>query len=517
MHNNGVVMAETVQLSERANGNLLVLGGGTAGFLAALSLQRRLPEAKVRVLQSSKLGVIGVGEGSLRQLPAFLHKYLGIDPARFFSEVKPTWKLGIRFKWGRGDFNYSFSPQLDVMHPHPDLERPLGFYCFDEMEDHCVSSVMMRNDQVFLRDRKGGLEIGDDVGYHLDNRRLASFLERYALEQGIELIDDLVTDVTLNDQGVETLHLESGNTVSADLFVDCSGFAALLLGKKLDEPFVSYRGSLFCDRAIIGGWERTDEPIHPYTTSQTMQAGWCWQIEHEERINRGYVYSSDFISDDDAEAEYRALNPKVEQTNIVRFRSGRYERAWVKNVVAIGNSAGFVEPLEATAIAAICTASRALAETLAECGAQPVTDTMRRGFNHHNERNWDTIADFLAVHYRFNGLIDSPFWAACRADVDLRGAQPIVDYYRENGPSQLWRLTLEDPMCRFKLDGYYTLLVGQQVPHAKLDAPTTRERAAYEKLREATRRYVSRGVTVPEALALIRGPQWQWQPEHYAA
>ena len=357
---------------------MLVLGGGTAGFLAALTLRRRLPDLRITVLQSSKLGVIGVGEGSLRQLPAFLHGYLGIDPKRFFEEVRPTFKLGIRFLWGeRGDFNYSFSPQLDVTHPHPDLPRPMGFYCFDEMEDHCVASVLMRNDCVSLRDHNGRPDMSDDYGYHLDNRRLAAFLETYALEQGIELVDDLVTDVLQNDAGIAELRLESGAAMSADMYVDCSGFASLLLGKTLNQPFLSYRSSLYCDRAVIGGWDRTHEALHPYTTSETMDNGWCWQIEHELRINRGYVYSSDFTSDEAAEAEFRNRNPLIKDTNLVRFRSGRFENAWVHNVVAIGNSAGFVEPLEATAIAAICSTSKALAETLAENGVA-VSATARR-------------------------------------------------------------------------------------------------------------------------------------------
>ena len=496
---------------------ILVLGGGTAGFLSALALKKCLPNKTITVLQSSKLGIIGVGEGSLRQLPAFLHSYLGIDPALFFDEVAPTWKLGIRFLWGaRQDFNYSFSPQLDVTHPHPDLPRPVGYYCFDELEDHCVASVMMRNDSVFRRDRSGKPLIEGDFGYHLDNRRLAAFLEKYALAQGVELLDDLVTDVRLSEGGVEALQLESGASCSADLYVDCSGFASLLLGRYLEEPFVDYRSTLFCDRAVIGGWERSDEPIHPYTTSETMDAGWCWQIEHEHRINRGYVYSSDFLTDEEAEQEFRARNPNIDQTGLVRFRSGRYENAWVKNVVAIGNSAGFVEPLEATAIGVICSAAKAVAESLAESAGR-VTPSIRKEFNAYNCRSWDSIADFLAVHYRFNTMLDTEFWRSCREHVDLRGAERIVDYYRENGPSQLWRLTLEDSVCRFRLDGYYTLLVGQKVPHARLGEMTPRELAAWRRLREATRQYAADGVGVGEVLDTLRSPSWQWQPEHFAA
>ena len=497
--------------------HVLVLGGGTAGFLAALTLRKKLPtETRVTVLQSSKLGIIGVGEGSLRQLPDFLHNYLDIDPARFFKEVGPTWKLGIRFKWGkRGDFDYTFSPQVDVTHQHPDLPRPIGYYCFDEMRDHCVTSTMMRNDLVYLQ-TKDGLSMQSDFGYHLDNKKFATFLQAFALESGIELIDDLVTDITMNEQGVHTLHLESGTEASADLYVDCSGFAALLLGKQLKEPFISYTDSLFCNRAVIGGWDRTSEPVHPYTTSETMQAGWSWQIEHENHINRGYVYASDFITDDQAETEFREANSKVENTAIVHFRSGRYERAWVKNVVAIGNSAGFVEPLEATAIAAICSASKALAESLGT-SPWPTTDTVRRQFNHYNARSWDTIADFLAIHYRFNQRYQNDFWRTCQNEVNLRGAQPIVDFYRENGPSHLWRLTLEDPVCRFRLDGYYTLLLGQQVPHALQDSVTAKERAAFSKLQQATAQYAAHGLGVTEALDHVRHPNWHWQPQHFAA
>lgn len=495
--------------------HLLVLGGGTAGFLTALTLRRRMPDAEITVLQSSKLGVIGVGEGSLRQLPGFLHRTLGIDPAAFFEAVRPTWKLGIRFVWGgRDHFDYTFSPQLDVTHPHPDLTHPMGWYCQREMRNHCVASVLMDNDLVYRTDASGEPIIEGDFGYHLENHRLAAFLEHTALARNIRLIDDTVLDVDVDETGVTALRLESGATASADLYVDCSGFASLLIGKHLFEDFVSYRDSLFCDRAVIGGWERTSEPVHPYTTSETMNCGWCWQIEHEDRINRGYVYSSDFISDEDAEKEFRAKNPKLTDTRIVHFRSGRFRNAWVRNVVAIGNSAGFVEPLEATAIAAICSIAHALAETVGECGTQ-ASDAVRAQFNQYNARSWDSIRDFLAVHYKFNSRLDNEFWRACRNDVALHGAERIVDFYRANGPSSLWRLTLEDPICRFKLDGYFTMLVGQQVAHDRVDEVSDTEWAAWQKLQAATTQFAGRGIGVVPLLERVRRPDWQWRPEHF--
>lgn len=496
--------------------DILIVGGGTAGFLCALTLRRCLPDARIRVLYSEKLGVLGVGEGSLRQLPYFLHRYLGIDAKRFFDEVAPTWKLGVRFLWGRGDFNYSFSPQMDVTHPHPDLSHPVGYYCFEQMEDHCVASVLMRNDFTCLIDGNGVPTIGENAGYHLDNERFAAFLRREVTNRRIDLIDDRVVAIPIGPGGVEQLRLESGKNLSADLYVDCSGFHSLLLGQSLAEPFEDYRSSLYCDRVLIGSWRRSEEPLHPYTTAETMTAGWCWQIEHEDRINRGYVYSSDFISDEQAEAELRSQNPQIGQIRQLRFRSGRYRHCAVQNVVAIGNASGFVEPLEATAIGVICSAARALGESLADAAGQ-WSNSSRRQFNTYMGRSWDSVADFLAVHYRFNGLRDTAFWRECRNSVDLRGAEPIVDYYRENGPGSLWRLTLEDPVCRFRLDGYYTLLLGQQVPHARIGAPSAKERSTWRQLQQATRRYAANGLTTSQALALVKSPPWQWQPQHFAA
>ena len=163
--------------------------------------------------------------------------------------------------------------------------------------------------------------------------------------------------------GVGALHLRVGERIVADLFVDASGFRSELLGRFLQEPFRSFDDSLFCDRAVIGGWARTNEALHPYTTAETMEPGWAWQIEHEHWVNRGYVYSSRFISDDaarDGVPRAKIRRSRLSRA-IVRFRTGRYERNWVGNVVAIGNSSGFVEPLEASALAIIIAQSRTLA------------------------------------------------------------------------------------------------------------------------------------------------------------
>src|SRR5262249_7809044 len=226
-------------------------------------------------------------------------------------------------------------------------------------------------------------------------------------------------------------------------------------------------------------------------------------------MNGGYVYCPDFITDTDADAEFRAKNPKVTATRIVRFVSGRYERGWVKNVVAVGNASGFVEPLESTALAAICGQAKALAFTLDDSGSE-VTPTQVAQYNKRNGRNWDNIRNFLSIHYRFNTRLDTPFWRACRAAVDLCGAAEFVDHYRQNGPSLGWRSTLVDASDQFGMEGSRSLLVGKQVPYRTGYRPSERDLATWAAICRAVRETAEAAFTIPEALAAIRHPSWRW-------
>jgi tryptophan halogenase len=325
-----------------------------------------------------------------------------------------------------------------------------------------------------------------------------------------------VVEVQQDDRGIHGLRLASGGIVSADLFIDCSGFYSLLLGKTLAEPFISFKNALFCDRAVVGGWERTDEPIKPYTTAEAMEYGWCWQIEHEHKIIRGYVYSSPFISDEGAEREMRGKNPKIGKTRIIKFVTGCYRRGWVKNVVGVGNAFGFVEPLEATSLGTICHQSAMVAETLAVCDCV-VPQLMRDCYNARSRRIWDSIRDFLAVHYKFNKRFDNPFWRECWEKVDLGAAQEIVDYYKENGPSGLWRVPLFEgaEYRNFGMEGYLALLVGMQIPYQKTFEPDARDREYWQQLRASFKAQAERAYSIREALDLIRSPQWQWPADLY--
>jgi tryptophan halogenase len=485
---------------------VIVLGGGTAGLLTALALKVKLPQLEVTLLRSKDLGVIGVGEGSMPDLPDFLHRYLGIELPEFYRGAVPTPKLGLRLLWGpRPSFYFAFGS--NVLERPEGLARPLGYYCEDDMENLSPAAALMAVNRAFPRAEDGSLVIVEEMAYHIDNERLVDFLETYAARAGVDLRDEIVRSVETSEAGVAALVTESGARYEADLYVDSSGFRSLLIEQALGEPLLSYRATLFCDCAVVGAWDRAPgEVIRPYTTAETMDAGWCWQVEHEERVARGYVYSSDFLTADAAEAEFRAKNPNVRATRVVRFVSGRRRNAWVGNVVAVGNAGGFVEPLEATSLFVIAHDARRLADVLAatELAPRPAV----RAYNLRAAGSWDAIRDFLAVHYRFNTRLDTPFWKACRADVALCGATDLVAYYADEGPSPWGRHVLRQTQGEsgFTVDAYYTILLGQRVPYRQVHPATEVERRRLGELRAAHRLAAMAAFDSRGALQAFRDP-----------
>jgi tryptophan halogenase len=492
---------------------IIIFGGGSAGLLAAMTLKKKVPELDVTVLRSKEIGVIGVGEATTASMPRHLHGYLEIDPSEFYRGADTTWKLGIRFLWGkRPFFDYTFGYQLDWKWAN--LSRNNGYYCDETFSYVDVPSALMSHNKAFVRQPNGDPLIGRDFGYHIENEKFVAYLESKAAQYGVSLIDDKVETVLQDEHGITGLKMVSGASYRGDLYIDCSGFRSALLGKALGEPFISFKSTLLTDRAVTGGWQRAGDPVQPYTTAESMSAGWCWQIDHLPTVQRGYVYSSDFISDEEAEREFRAKNPRVTTTRLVRFVSGRYERSWVKNVVAIGNSCGFVEPLESTGLAVICDESRLLAECLGESNRQP-TRSQVDTYNRIVGRIWDNIRYFLGIHYKFNTRYDTPFWQACRAKVDIGSAQGVVDFYRENGPSMYARTAVLHQNDIFGMEGYLALLVGQQVPYEKRWAPSPAEWRVWNGIRAENRVKALTALTVPEAFAAVTAPTWQWQPGYF--
>jgi tryptophan halogenase len=299
--------------------------------------------------------------------------------------------------------------------------------------------------------------------------------------------------------------------MAADLYIDASGFRSELVGRTLEEPFESFGNALFCDRAVIGGWVRTDEPILPYTTAETMNAGWCWRIEHEHFINRGYVFSSAFLSDDAAREELVRKNPKINgEPRLVKFRSGCLRRSWVGNVVAIGNANGFVEPLEATAIAVVIYSIQTLVEFLRECQFEGAAPGLREVYNDLVRDIWTETRDFLALHYKVNTRSNSTFWEHARNETPLASVAALFEFYRETGPSTLGRYRLEHGDNIFGLEGHLAMLIGNRVLYGQHHRPSDSELAVWKKHCADLNARGASGLTVEEALRLTRHPAWQW-------
>ena len=310
--------------------DLLVLGSGSAGLLVALGVKRTMPEVNVRIVRSPEIGTVGVGESTTPNVPAFLFSYLGISPRVFYQLAEPTWKLGIHFLWGpRPSYEYPFAKQLDLRINQ--LPRPNGYYLDENFACGNISAALMSEGKAFARRPDGTPEMGDGYAFHLENAKFVKALEFLATSLGIEFIDGTLAGVEKDGQTITTLVLQDGRKLSADFFVDASGFRSELLGKALEEPFVSFSKSLFNDRAILASWERgNDESILPYTTAETMDAGWSWRIDHEQVINRGYVFCSSHISEEEARREFAAKNPRAKLNDrLIKFRTGRYQRGWV--------------------------------------------------------------------------------------------------------------------------------------------------------------------------------------------
>lgn len=447
--------------------SVLVVGAGTAGLVSALMIRKMNPDLPITVLYSSRIGHIMVGEGTVATTPNLFHERMGLEPQAFYAAVKPTPKLGVRFLWGNhGDFHYTFEAVLGAG-GNEFNNLPLG-YSFPQdkpFTGYCMSSALMSAGKVADPTAANAASIEPPpAAYHMENQLFVDFLTQTCSQRDISLVEAEVASVESGEKGVERVLATDGRAFTADLFVDCSGFSGALIHKALGEPYISMRDSLFCDRAVVGGWTRTTEPLRPYTTAETMDAGWCWQIEHRDIVNRGYVYCSDFIDDETAEAEFRRKNPKVSETRIVRFETRRIRRSWVGNTVAIGNANGFVEPMEATNIQLICNYALRLAIALSV--SPTILPAQAKAFNTYTERSWESVRDFLAGHYKFNTLLDTPFWRHARDATPLGSAEAAVEYYREVGPDPTGMRTML-PDCLFGVDGWLAILIGCGVPYAR--------------------------------------------------
>lgn len=487
-----------------------VIGGGTAGYLTALALRKQLPHLDVTVVESSSVPVIGVGEATIPAIVEFLHATCGIDIVDFYQKVRPTWKLGIKFHWGPGPDVY-FNAPFDW---HANSVGVLGSLEFEgTINSFTLQSVLMDRGKGPIVQLPDGSVVSllrsMPVAYHLENRRFVRYLREKAVSEGVGRLDRLVESVHLTEDrdGVASLKTREGDSLAFDLYVDCTGFSSLLLERAMGVPFTSWESSLPTDRALVFDLPLEGAPTvpEPFTSAITMDHGWAWKIPVEELNHMGYVYSSAFSDEEQAREEVLETFPDAKPSRVVRFRSGRHEKAWVGNVVAIGNSYAFVEPLQSTGVAMILAAIHGLIRAFPESKHPSVS---RRLLNEDLARRWDGLRWFLAVHFRFNRQRDTAFWRAARHDVDISGIEAVVSAFQERAPLMAYNDTVRSmlrsnlPYLFYGLAGLDTMLLGMGVSCSLLE--TTEPRSKWDERRQVAAYVAEHALFQRDALQAVR-------------
>lgn len=469
------------QLLER----VVIVGGGTAGWMTAAALGHLLEGSPTRVtlVESEAIGTVGVGEATIPPIIAY-NTMLGIDENTFVKATNATFKLGIEFvDWLEpghsyihpfGDFGHNFDAIPFYQYW---LHRSLGgvrddLFSYSLMVEACRREKFMRP----LRDRPQSALAGINYAFQFDASLYAAFLRRFAEGKGVERIEGKIEQVEQDGESghIRSVTTDKGNVLGGDFFIDCSGFRGLLIEQTLETGYVDWRRWLPCDRAIALPCESNGFPL-PYTRATARPAGWQWRIPLQHRTGNGHVYCSEFMDDDTAEAILRDNldGAPLAEANRLRFLTGHRRKFWNGNVLALGLAAGFMEPLESTSIHLIQTS---LARLLTHFPDKRFNQSDIDAFNSRTLREYERVRDFLVLHYTATRRDDSEFWRHCRSielpdDLARRIAQ-----FREGGR------IFEEPGDVFGTASWLAVMYGQgiepvasnpliaKLPMAKIDS-----------------------------------------------
>ncbi|MFN3861967.1 MAG: tryptophan halogenase family protein [Roseateles sp.] len=424
--------------------DIVIVGGGTAGWMTAAALSTVLRgRYRIRLVESDEIGIVGVGEATIPMIQRF-NRVVGIDENEFMRETQGTFKLGIEFvNWGRRGDRY--------MHGFGRLGQDLWTVPFDQywhrmraagraqaLENYSITRMASRANR-FMPPRTdiGNSPLADiSYAYHFDASLYARYLRRLSEGRGVQRTEGKITHVTRRGEGVHAGHiaavvLESGERVAGDLFIDCSGLRGLLIEQELKTGFEDWTHWLPCDRALAVPCASAPV-LTPYTRSTAHDAGWQWRIPLQHRIGNGHVYCSSFLSDDEAAATLLANldGQALAEPRLIRFKTGMRRLAWNENVVAIGLSSGFLEPLESTSIHLIQSAIQQLIDFFPDRGFSPVDIAE---FNRSSRFHYERIRDFIILHYHLNQRDDSEFWKACAHMSVPDTLQYKLDLFRSHG------------------------------------------------------------------------------------
>ncbi len=451
---------------------VVIAGGGTAGWLAAAGLAQQLGALlDITLIESDEIGTIGVGESTIPTARAF-HRLIGLDERRFMAETGATFKLGIAFEdWARiGDrYIHAFgetgqSTWMGAFHHFWLHARAQGFG--GDFGDYCLELKAAAAGRFATVDNGGGGSGGSGGGaelsyaYHLDAGLYARHLRAIAEGAGTRRAEGLIERVERDgDSGdIAALVLRSGERIAGDLFVDCTGFRALLIGDALGSGFIDWGEWLPTDSAVVTQTRSVGPPV-PYTRAVAHGAGWRWRIPLQHRVGNGLVYDRSMLSDDEARARLLdavegdvLLDPRV-----IRYRAGRRQEAWRGNCVALGLAGGFVEPLESTAIHLVMIGVTRLLQLFpfgGDCAA------LARRFNDQATADLERIRDFIVLHYVLTERDDTPFWQRSRTMAVPDSLAERIALFRESA------IAYQGDDELFRVDSWAQVMIGQRlIPH----------------------------------------------------
>ncbi|WP_066826363.1 tryptophan halogenase family protein [Sphingomonas mali] len=454
--------------------SIVIAGGGTAGWMAAsaLSLAMGASGCTITLVESEEIGTVGVGEATIPPLQLF-NGLLGIDEDEFVRATGGTFKLGIEFvDWTRRGHRY--------FHPFGRYGDDFGMTPFHQQWLRCRAagdeiplSAFSLTEQAAMAgkfDRPGAASPGVfstfSYAYHFDAMLYARFLRNYAEAKGVRRVEGKIADVGINGESglIERLTLDDGREVAGELFIDCTGFRGLLIGQALGEPYEDWSRWLPCNRALAMPSERLAD-LPPYTRSTARSAGWQWRIPLQHRTGNGHVYCSEFISDDEAA---RVLVEDVGtaatgEPRPLRFTTGRRRNFWAGNCVSLGLASGFLEPLESTSIHLIQSGLTKLLAWFPDRGFDP---GVRSEYNRQVAAEYESVRDFLVLHYNRVERDDSEFWRMCRAIEIPETLAAKIDAFERTG-----RL-LDRGKDLFEVTSWLAVLLGQGVTPRGYDPMT---------------------------------------------
>jgi tryptophan halogenase len=448
---------------------IVVVGGGTAGWMTAAAFSKVLGPAGIRIelVESEEIGTVGVGEATIPQLLHF-NTLLELDENEFVRATQGTYKLGIEFvDWRRLGHRYihpfgSYGlPMLGVDFQHFWLKgQLLGDTA--PLDDYSIAAVAARQGR-FLRplpqETRSPLS-KISYAFQFDASLYARYLRQWSEARGVIRTEGRISTVDLHPERehVRAVKLSDGRTVDGDLFIDASGFRGLLIEQTLHSGYEDWTSWLPCDRAVAVPCARVEDPI-PYTRSTAREAGWQWRIPLQHRTGNGYVYSSRYISDDEAAATIlRNLDGEaLAEPRVLRFTGGHRRRPWIGNVVSMGLAGGFLEPLESTSIHLV---QSAIARLLTLFPSMSFEQAEIDEYNRQTIQEYEHIRDFLVLHYKATERTDTPFWNDCRNLPPPAGLARKLGLFRSNGR------ILRDRDELFTETSWLAVMVGQGIQAA---------------------------------------------------